>query len=340
MHPVSRMLLMLLAALLLVAFGGAAFLLNTYEPPPVDPSWAVRPSAEIPTGSVSVRYTGTATLLFSDGETTWMTDGWFSRPGPVEVLFGTIEPDLDAITAGLERNEVDALAAVFVLHSHYDHAMDAPEVAKRTGALLLGSESTANIGRGWGLPEEQIRVVKDREAIELGRFTLTPIVIRHFQFPDPAMRARLLENPTIEEPLVPPVGAFEYRVGQAYALHVSHPKGAWLVVGSAGFVEGALEGFEADVVFLGAGGLGSQTEAYREAYWNETVGRVRPRRVIPIHWDSLTGPIEGPFTGLLRAASWVSRGSERLLPFLKAKHAAHPDIEFITLPRYAPVVLF
>jgi hypothetical protein len=53
--------------------------------------------------------------------------------------------------------------------------MDAPEVAKRTGAMLLGSESTANIGRGWGLPEEQIRVVSDRGPITLPRYE--PVVV-------------------------------------------------------------------------------------------------------------------------------------------------------------------
>ena len=87
-------------------------------------------------------------LLFSDGETQWMTDGWFSRPGPLRILLGKIGPDLQAIDRGLAANEVLELDAVLPLHSHYDHAMDAPEVAKRTGALLLGSESTANIGRG------------------------------------------------------------------------------------------------------------------------------------------------------------------------------------------------
>lgn len=340
MHPVARILLLLLAALVLVALGGAAFLLNTYEPAPVDPSWAVPPSMQVPEDAVTVRYTGTATLVFSDGETTWMTDGWFSRPGPLDVLFGKIEPDLDSIAFGLQSNDVDQLAAVFALHSHYDHAMDAPEVARRTGALLLGSESTANIGRGWGLPENQIRVVTDREPIEVGKFTLTPIVIRHFEFPDPAMRARLLEDPTIDEPLVPPVSAFDYRVGEAYALHVAHPRGKWLIVGSAGFVEDALAGYDADLVFLGAGGLGSQTESYREAYWTETVGRTRPSRIIPIHWDSLTGPIEGPFTGMVRAASLFSQGSDRLLAFLKAKEIAHPEVGLFTLPRYQPVVLF
>jgi len=183
----ARVVLLSLATLLAIALGVAAFLLNTYQPAPVDPEWALTPSKAIPEGAVTVRYTGTATLVFSDGETTWMTDGWFSRPKPLAVLFGKIDPDLDAIEKGLERNEVDELVAVFPLHSHYDHAMDAPEVAKRTGAVLLGSESTANIGRGWGLPEDQIRVVADREPIALGKFTVTPIESRHFQFPNPEM---------------------------------------------------------------------------------------------------------------------------------------------------------
>lgn len=336
----TRPVLLFIAIMLAIPLGAAAFLLNSYQPSPVDPNWALSPSKTIPPGAITVRYTGTATLVFSDGETTWMTDGWFSRPGPLQVLFGKIEPDLDAITKGLERNELSKVSAVFPLHSHYDHAMDAPEVARRTGALLLGSESTANIARGWGLAEEQIRVVTDRELITLGEFTITPIESRHFQFPNPEMAARALGDPEIDAPLTPPVDAFDYRVGKAYALHVAHPKGSWLILGSAGFVEGALEAYDADIVFLGVGGLGSQTEAYRESYWKESVEHANPKRVIPIHWDSLTGPAEGPFTGMVRAAALLSKGSDQLLPFLQSKEAANPNIEFLTLPRFAPVVLF
>lgn len=332
----------LIAALTLVAilFVAAYVAVYTYAPPPVDPAWAVPPATEIPEGAVTVRYTGTATLVFSDGETHIMTDGWFTRPGPLAVFFGTIEPDLDAITEGLARNEVDELAAVIPLHSHYDHAMDAPEVARRTGALLLGSESTANIGRGWGLDESQIRVVTDREPIAFGEFTLTPIVIRHFEFPDPRMRERLLDDPDITEPLVPPVSAFDYKVGESYALHIAHPRGTAMVIGSAGYVQDALEGYDADVVFLGVGGLGSQTDAYRLTYWFESIDHTHPTRVVPIHWDSLTGPADGPFTGMARAAAWSSRDSSELRPFLEEKSAANPDLEFQTLPRFDPVVLF
>jgi L-ascorbate metabolism protein UlaG (beta-lactamase superfamily) len=337
---VARLALAGLAVLLLLAGGAGLWLFRTYEAPAVDPAWAVPGSARIPPGAVTVRWTGTSTLLFSDGETAWMVDGWFSRPGPLRLLVGTIEPDVEAIARGLERNGVDRLAAVIPVHSHYDHAMDAPEVARRTGALLVGSSSTANIGRGWGLDESRIRVVEDGETLAFGRFSVTFIESRHFRFPDAAVAERALSDPEIREPLVPPVGTFDYRLGKAYALHVEHPRGNALVQGSAGYVEGGLEGLRADVVFLGTGGLGSQTPAYREAYWHETVTRLAPTRVIPIHWDSLTGPIEGPFTGPVRAATALSGGGDETLAFLRAKATAHPSIRFSTLPRYEPVVLY
>ena len=228
------------------------------------------------------------------------------------------------------------------VHSHFDHAMDAPEVAKRTGAILLGSESTANIGRGWGLAEERIRVVRDgyAEWRGFGDFTLMVLATRHFEFPDPAVREMALGDPFIDEPLVPPVGTFQYKVGEPYALYLVHERGRILVQGSAGYVEGAFRDYPADVVFLGVGGLGTQTPEYRETYWRETVGLTKPSRVIPIHWDGLTAPIEGPFRGEVRAAGVLSGGTDATLDFLKARERTHPEIQFMTLPRYDPVVLF
>lgn len=306
----------------------------------MDPAWAIPASLEVPPGSLTVRFTGTSTLLFSDGETAWMVDGWFSRFGARQLLRGEIAPDPIAIERGLERNGASRLAVVIPVHSHFDHAMDSPEVAWRTGAVLLGSPSTANIARGVGLPESQIRLAVDREPVAFGRFEITLIETRHFEFPDPAVRKQALEDPEIESPLVPPVGAFDYRLGTPYAIHVRHPLGQFLVQGSAGYVPGGLEGFDADVVFLGIGGLGTQTADYRETYWDETVETTGAKRVIPIHWDSLMGPIEGPFTGEKRFATLLSGDGERTLDFLKAKAAASPELRFATLPRYDPVVLF
>ena len=129
MTLVKRLMLVLIALALLLAFS-LAWLLLFYKSPPVDPAWALAGSADVPPGAVTVRFTGTSTLLFSDGETSWMVDGWFSRPGPLDLLFGTIGPDLEAIERGLAANRVSSLDVVFPVHSHYDHAMDAPEVAR------------------------------------------------------------------------------------------------------------------------------------------------------------------------------------------------------------------
>lgn len=333
------MVLRVLTILLVLLAGGLLYVSRVYTALPVDPAWQVNGDQDLPPGAVTVRFSGTSTLLFSDGETHWMVDGWFSRYGPLRLLLGSIGPDGDAIDRGLAANAITTLDAVIPVHSHFDHAMDAPEVARRTGAMLYGSESTANIGRGAGLPETQIAVLEDKVPVQLGKFLITPLVWPHFEFPDPAMRARALEDPEIIEPLVPPVAAFDYRLGTPYALHVLHPRGSFLVIGSAGYKAGGLEGFPAERIFLGVGGLGSQTAQYREAYWRETVEASGADTVIPIHYDSLTGPVEGPFRGPVMLMAFLSSGLEQTGAFLREKAAQNPALIFKTLPRFDEVLL-
>jgi hypothetical protein len=132
-----RRLLLRCAGVLVVAVAVAAGLLAralaVCTEPPVDPGWAVAGSSQIPDGAVTVRFSGTTTLLFSDGETGWMTDGWFSRPGPLRLLAGKIAPDIAAIERGLAANEVSSLAAVLPLHSFpHDKAAQHPEIRFET----------------------------------------------------------------------------------------------------------------------------------------------------------------------------------------------------------------
>ena len=306
----------------------------------LDPDWRINRHTTNAEGAITVRFTGTSTLLFSDGQTQWMTDGWFSRPNITQLLITKkISPDLPAIEKGLARNKVENLAAVIPLHSHYDHAMDSPEVARRTGAMLMGSESTANIGRGWGLPEDQIAIFENRVPVTLGAFTITPIETSHFQFGDTRLIKIDLNDPEITEPLIPPVSARDYKLGKAYALHVTHPRGNFVIVGSAGFGDGDLEGYDADLIFLGIGGLGQKSQDYQNAYWRETVTSVGASRVIPIHFDSLTAPITGDFKGADFIAS-LALGFENTLPeFFASKLVSHPELKIETLPRYDKTVI-
>ena len=143
-------------------------------------SWDVPTSTATATGStcppadsgLAVTFLGVATLLFDDGESAVMFDGFFSRPSLLKVVVRPITPDVDRIDAGLHAvgfgDGRRRLGAVVPVHSHYDHAMDSAVVAGRTGATLVGGESTANVGRGGGLPEDRIRVVGDGEQASYG----------------------------------------------------------------------------------------------------------------------------------------------------------------------------
>ena len=336
----SHSKLALIAALLGLSLSAVNYGVNNLSmAPPTEPEWEIIPREEAAAGSVTVRFTGSTTLLFDDGETSWMTDGWFSRPTFIEIITQRVEPDLSAISRGLKANEVDKLDAVIPLHSHYNHAMDSPEVARRTGAKLFGSESTANIARGWGLNEGRIEIFTNKKPIVSGNFIITPIESNHFQFVDPEIAKKALDLPTIDSPLVPPAPITNYRVGKSYVLHVEHPQGSFAVVGSAGFIEGGLRGFNADVLFLGVGSLGEQSVEYRQKYWEETVGRLEPSTVIPIHYDSLLGEPRGPVRGH-SALYGVMSGADNLnvLPYLKENMSRSESVTSIaTLPRFTEV---
>jgi len=283
---------------------------------------------------LTVRFLGVTTLLFSDGETSLMTDGFFTRPGGLlKIALGRkIRPDGDLIQRGLHSAGVEHLAAVMPLHSHYDHAMDSPEVARQTGAILLGSESSANLGRGWGLPKSQIEVVIPGKPYQFGDFSLTFIESRHVP-----MRVNILRGRTeIVEPLVPPVPPLDYKVGQVYSLHIKHPLGNLLVQGSAGFLPGALASFSADVVYLSVGGLAHLERAYKEALFKEVVAAVGASRLVPLHYDNFSRPLQEPLRLIPKILDDVCSS----LDFLVEKAAAQPGLVLQLLPAWEEVVIF
>jgi L-ascorbate metabolism protein UlaG (beta-lactamase superfamily) len=243
------------------------------------------PRAEAGKGVVTVLFMGVTTLLFDDGETALLTDGYFSRP-PLN-QWRSVEPDRAVITKSLNRAGIKKLAAVLVTHAHIDHALDSPRVAQDTGALLVGSESAANIGRGQGLAESSIKVVKDGDSLTFGNFKVSFITSAHLPI--------TFATGDITEPLRFPAPAKEMKAGEAFSILIEHSTGGrFLVQGSAGFMRGALQGKKADVVFLGIGGLGGRREEYKEGYWMSIVKAVGATRVIPVHWDNFYLPLDSP----------------------------------------------
>ena len=241
---------------------------------------------------VTISWLGVSTLLIDDGGVALLTDGFFSRPGLLDVGLRRLSPSMRRIDDALGTAGIGSLEAVLPVHTHYDHALDIGAVARRTGARVVGGESAANVARGQGVPEDRIVVVRSGREVSLGTFGVTLIESDHCppdRFPGP-----------ITAPVPTPARASAYRCGEAWSTLIEHrPSGRRLLIqGSAGFVEGALDGRQADVAYLGVGQLGLQPRDYIERYWQQTVRTTGARRVVLIHWDDFFRPLTAPLRAL------------------------------------------
>lgn len=235
---------------------------------------------------VTVTWFGVSTLLFDDGETQLLVDGFISRPGLVDILLRRpVSSDAATINRFLNEYEVSRLAAIIPVHSHYDHAMDIGAIASRTSASVLGSKSTAWIARGAQLPPEQIITVTDDSEYQFGNFTVQFILSTHAPI---GWNGGIPLPGPIENPVELPATVAEFAEGGSYSIVISHPSGSALVQGSAGFLPGRLQQLQVDTVFLGTGMLESLGRQYIQQYWTETVTATGATTVIPVHFDDFT----------------------------------------------------
>ena len=249
-------------------------------------AWSAPPApAE---GTLAVTWLGVSTILFDDGETQILIDGFFSRPSLMDgLLRRPVTNDAATINFAMHEFRMRSLAAIIPLHSHFDHAMDVGAIARRSSASVLGSESTANIARGAGVLEDQIVVVNNGAEYEFGEFRVRLIESRHGPI---GWRGSVPLDGSIDTPLEFPTPIQSMRVGKVWSVVVEHPQGTTLVQGSSGFVEGALEGVSVDLALLCSYGLTSLGRDYAEQYWREMVTRTGAQAVVPIHFDDLTLP--------------------------------------------------
>lgn len=252
------------------------------------------PAAPQP-GEVKITFLGATSFLIEDDETRFMLDGFISRPPLWRVAFTRLATDEHAANVMLQKLNITRLDAMLVSHSHYDHAFDIAYIAKRTGAKLHGSASTLNIARGGGVAEAQLQLYEPEQVIRIGRFHIS--VRPSLHTPSLAYINDDLGEP-ITTPLRQPARYRDYKEGGSYDFLIRHDHISIYIKPDTNFIPGALDHIRADVLFLGTATLGKQPAAFQQTFYTETVGKLKPRLLIPIHWDNFFQPLTSELTAL------------------------------------------
>jgi L-ascorbate metabolism protein UlaG (beta-lactamase superfamily) len=231
--------------------------------------------------AVSFRWLGVAGLELEARGQVLMVDPFFTRPPAWRLGFGRVEPDHALIAEKVARCDY-----ILVTHAHWDHLMDVPDVAHRTGALVLGSPNTCQLLAACGLPSEQIRKIAVGEDLALGSFSVEVLAAEHARLPG------LAPGP-LPADLRPPLRLRDYRMDVyfSFAIHA----GGWRWLDWCGVRPGPAT--PAEVLFVPA--------EEGPAHYEMLLGAVRPRIVVPVHWDDFTRPLTRPIRPFFNMPRWA-----------------------------------
>jgi len=176
------------------------------------------------------------------------------------------------------------VAGVLIGHTHFDHAIDAPAVARRFGTRAYGSASLVRLMRLHGLEDRVVEVVP-HDPIELGPFVVRFVPSRHSKLlfgrkvpMDGELTCEHLHG------LVPTA----YKCGAVWGIRIDVAGASLYHQGSANLDDDALGHEPVDVFLAGIAGRGVTPH-----YWERVLRRLDPRLVVPTHYDDFFAPLGG-----------------------------------------------
>ena len=238
-------------------------------------------------GGLEITWLGTAGFKLNYAGQVIYIDPYFSRV-PLGALLGAKPAHPDPVRlAGFLDHPREQVLGVLVGHCHFDHAIDAPAIARHFNVPAYGSKSLSRLMALHGAPQLAVEVEAHRR-YELGPFTVSFV---------PSLHSKLVLGYK-----VPFEGEFTcehldaltpsaYKCGQTWGIHIEVAGTTLYHQGSANLIDEEIPRKTVDVFLAGVAG-----RRFTKNYWPRVLGRLQPRIIIASHFDDFFRPLDKPMT--------------------------------------------
>jgi L-ascorbate metabolism protein UlaG (beta-lactamase superfamily) len=231
---------------------------------------------------VRVTWLGTAGFAVEHAGTLVLIDPYVSRPSLWDCLRAPLRSDAAAVARWAPRADV-----IVAGHTHFDHVLDVPAIARTTGATVYGSLSCAALCHAEGVPPDRVVDVESATRGEPVCAEVGPFALR---FVPSAHSALLLGRVPFPGDIADcdqvPLRANRYRCGAVFGVEIRVAGLRLYHLGSANLLD-AHGVPDVDLLLMCVAG------------WTTTarfVERVhvafRPRAILLSHWDDFFRPME------------------------------------------------
>lgn len=271
--------------------------------------------------------------------------GWEMKSGGLVVL---VDPYISRIKYGAGRDVkddrkrfadsdllasdtklIDALVTkadyILIHHAHPDHILDVPYIAKKTGARVLGTATSINILRAYGVAEEQLYTVQGGEDYQFDGFSVRVVPSLHSAL----VEKRYSDTRRHGSDLKAPLRLLDLIEGGSLMFLCRFPGREVLTMGSMNFIEKELQGLQPEILLAGAGTSRSEIYKYTERLLTLTG---LPRIVIPTHWDNFYVTYDDEAAQL---QAWEEKGR----PFMQEAAAASRKSKLIRPRHLQPIII-
>jgi L-ascorbate metabolism protein UlaG (beta-lactamase superfamily) len=177
------------------------------------------------------------------------------------------------------------VAGVLVGHTHFDHAVDAPAIARRYGTKAYGSDSLAHLMRLHGVGDLAVEVVPHKP-YELGPFVVRFVPSRHSKL---LFGRKVPMDGELTCEHLHGLAPTAYKCGDVFGIRIDVAGVSLYHQGSADLNDGELRDGPVDFFLAGVAG-----RSVTPHYWERILPRLDPRVVVPTHYDNFFSPLGAP----------------------------------------------